>query len=452
MNKLVIKNASVVNEGNIFKADVIVVGNSIESIFYHTDKSTLTHDYSGYEIIDATGKYLFPGVIDDHVHFREPGLTYKADMHTESMAAVAGGVTSIMEMPNTNPNATSIHVLEQKFDLAAEYCLTNFSFYLGVSKDNLSEIIKVNPSNICGIKLFMGSSTGYMMVNDSYSLEKTFAESPTIIAAHCEDEKIIQQNLLRLQKTISRELIAAHHPEIRSEEACYRSTATAIEYAQKYNSRLHILHLSTAKEVSLFENKYHLSQKKITSEACTHHLWFDNRDYAKLGNKIKCNPAIKSKEDKNNLRQGLLNNKIDVVATDHAPHTLEEKEKPYINAPSGIPLIQHSLVAMLELYHQGVFTLEMIVDKMCHAAALLYNIEKRGFIKENYFADLVLVDLNAPWLVNKQNILYKCAWSPYESSVFRSKVITTIINGKIVYNNGNVVENSKGKRLIFRSR
>lgn len=450
MNKLVIKNASVVNEGNIYKADVIIKGDKIERIFPLSENLPPTNDYSGYEIIDATGKFLFPGVIDDHVHFREPGLTHKADMYTESLAAIAGGVTSIMEMPNTIPNATTLSILEQKFDMAYEHCLTNFSFYLGVSKDNLSEIKKINPKNICGLKLFMGSSTGNMMVDDAYSLEKTFAESPTIIAAHCEDEKIIRRNADLLSKSDVGELQPQHHPEIRTEEACYRSTATAIDYALKYNARLHVLHLSTAKEVSLFENNYHLCQKKITAEACTHHLWFDERDYVRLGNKIKCNPAIKRESDRYALREGINNNKIDVVATDHAPHTLAEKEMPYRDAPSGIPMIQHSLVAMLELYHQGVFSIETIIEKMCHSPARLYNIENRGFVKENYFADLVLLDLNDPWTVDKKNILYKCNWSPFESTQFNSKVLMTMINGNKIYENGNLVNTSKGKRLLFR--
>jgi dihydroorotase len=392
---------------------------------------------------------LLPGVIDDQVHFRDPGLTYKGDTYTESKAAVAGGVTSFMDMPNTIPSCLTQDLLEEKYQHASNASLANYSYYMGASNDNLAEILKTDPKKVCGIKVFMGSSTGNMLVDNEESLAGIFSSAPTLVAVHCEDEETIIRNNAYYFEKYGDDAPTSIHPKIRSVEACYLSSAKAVALAKKHGTRLHILHLTTEKEMSLFDNDLPLEDKKITAEVCVHHLWFSDEDYDRKGNFIKWNPSIKSSKDKDALLEAVLSNKIDVVATDHAPHTLEEKERLYFNAPSGGPMVQHSLSAMLELYHNGRFTLEKVVEKMCHNPAILFKINKRGFIREGYMADLVLVDLNNSWEVNKDNILYKCAWSPMEGKIFKSKVISTFVNGNRVYNNGVFIEDVKGKRLMF---
>ncbi|MCG8411367.1 MAG: dihydroorotase [Bacteroidales bacterium] len=443
MASLLIKNVSIVNEGNITTGDVLIKNDIINNISENISTENID------EIIDGSNKYLFPGLIDDQVHFREPGLEHKAEIYTESKAAIAGGITSFMEMPNTIPQATSIKLLEEKYKLASEKSLANYSFYLGATNNNIEEIKKVNPKEICGIKVFMGSSTGNMLVDDANTLSEIFAESPVLIATHCEDEDTIIKNTQKLKDEFGENLPIKYHPLLRSEEACYKSSALAVELAKKYNSRLHILHISTEKELELFDNKTPSKDKLITSEVCVHHLWFSDEDYDKYGTRIKWNPAVKKKTDKEALLTGLKNNKIDVIATDHAPHTIKEKDNTYFKAPSGGPLVQHSFVAMLELYHQNKITLPEIVSKMCHAPADIFKIKNRGYIKEGYFADLVLVNLNNPWTVNYDNILYKCKWSPFEETRFTSKVTHTIVNGNIVYRDGIFNESTKGRRLKF---
>lgn len=446
-NKKLIKGAFIVNEGRTFKGDVFIDGSTIVKI--SDAGATDNISTSDYPIIDAEGLYLLPGVIDDQVHFRDPGLTYKADLYTESKAAVAGGITSYMEMPNTVPNTLTQELLEEKYKMAAEKSLANYSFYMGASNDNLEEVVKTNPKNVCGIKVFMGSSTGNMLVDNDEILEGIFANAPTIVAVHCEDENTILANFRKYREALGDSATTEIHPIIRSAEACYLSSSKAVKLAKKHNTRLHILHLSSAKEMALFDNMLPLEKKKITAEVCIHHLWFSEKDYAENGNFIKWNPAIKSAEDQYALMEALKVGKIDVVATDHAPHTFEEKERPYFKAPSGGPMVQHSLVAMLEFYQQGKIKLEDITEKMCHNPAILFNIEKRGFLREGYYADLVLVDLNSTWEVNQQNILYKCGWSPMENIQFRSQVRKTFVNGHLVYNDGTFDENKKGKRLLF---
>lgn len=441
---LLIKNIIIVNEGTQQPGSLLVDHGKIAKILSPKEENTITVK----QVIDGKGKYLFPGIIDDHVHFREPGLTQKADIYTESKAAIAGGVTSYMEMPNTIPQAINQQLLADKFDLAAQKSFANFSFYLGATNENLSEIKKINPTEVCGVKIFMGSSTGNMFVDDK-ALTKIFAESPLLIATHCEDDTTIKNNILKFKKEFGENVPIHYHPKIRSEEACYKSSSLAVELAKKYNSRLHILHLSTAKELDLLDQSIPSKNKKITAEVCVHHLWFSDMDYPKHGTHIKWNPAIKTLKDRDALLEGLKNNKIDVVATDHAPHTLEEKENSYFKAASGGPLIQHSLVAMLELYHQQKISLEEIVNKMCHTPADIFQIDKRGYIREGYWADLVLVDLQNPWTVQKNNILYKCKWSPFEGQRFNSKITHTIVNGNIVFNNGQFNEEIKGIRLKF---
>lgn len=443
MATTLIKNATVVNEGKVFKADVLIENNLIAKISI----STLTDKAD--KIIDATGKYLLPGCIDDQVHFREPGLTHKAEIYTESKAAVAGGVTSYMEMPNTIPNVFTQKLLENKYKRASEVSLANYSFYMGASNDNIEEVLKTNPKNVCGIKVFMGSSTGNMLVDNRQTLEALFSECKMLIATHCEDEQTIRNNLALYKEKYGDNVPVEVHPLIRSEEACYKSSSLAVELAKKYNTRLHILHISTAKELELFDSKTPLKQKRITTEACIHHLWFSDEDYKTKGNFIKWNPAIKKASDRDAILKGVLENKIDVIATDHAPHTVEEKEQAYLKAPSGGPLVQHSLVAMLELYHQKKITLEKIAEKMAHAVADCFQIEKRGYIRENYFADLVLVDLNDPWMADPVNNLYKCGWSPFDGFTFHSKVTHTFVNGKLVYHHGVFDESYKGERLTF---
>ncbi|MBN2486213.1 MAG: dihydroorotase [Bacteroidales bacterium] len=445
MGSLLIKNALIVNEGRQYKADIFINDGYIQKIYSAPENEKADRT------ILANNKLLLPGIIDDQVHFREPGLTHKGDIASESAAAAAGGVTSYLEMPNTSPQAVTHDELEKKFDLAEKKSVVNYSFYLGATNDNIEEIKKTDPEKVCGIKVFMGSSTGNMLVDKPASLQKIFAESPTIIATHCEDESIIRDNTARFKDKYGENMPFSFHPQIRSEEACYKSSALAAELADRYNSRLHILHLSTGRELALLTANPNVREKKITGEVCVHHLWFSDTDYASMGAAIKWNPAIKTESDKQALLAGLLNDKIDVVATDHAPHTIDEKARDYFNAPSGGPLVQHSLVAMLELHHRGLISLETIVKKMCHAPADLFRIKDRGYIRQGYKADLVLVDINSPWKVDKSNLLYKCKWSPFEGMVFNSKVSATIVNGQIVYENGEV-KIKAGERLSFEHR
>ncbi|MDN5205089.1 dihydroorotase [Fulvivirgaceae bacterium BMA10] len=443
MKSILIQNANIVNEGRIFAGDLLIRDKHIERI--DGDLSGLSADL----IINAEGKYLLPGVIDDQVHFREPGLTHKAEIYTESKAAVAGGVTSFMEMPNTIPNTLTQELLEEKYQIAQRNSLANYSFFMGASNDNLEEVLKTDGRKVCGIKAFMGSSTGNMLVDNEETLESLFSKVDLLIATHCEDETTIRNNTALFREKFGEDVPISCHPQIRSEEACYKSSSLAVSLAEKHGTRLHILHISTAKETSLFRNDLPLKDKKITSEACIHHLWFDDRDYDNKGTFIKWNPAVKSVNDRDAIFKAVLDNKIDVIATDHAPHTLEEKQNKYFQAPSGGPLIQHSLVAMLEFYHQGKISLERIVEKMAHNPAILFEIEQRGYIREGYFADLVLVDLNNPWAVNEQNILAKCGWSPFEGETFTSKVTHTFVSGHPVYQEGMFNETQKGERLLF---
>ncbi|MCD4679348.1 MAG: dihydroorotase [Bacteroidales bacterium] len=447
--RIFILNASIVNDGRIFIGDVLIENGIIQNISGTVNGGLSCLIRSRDKQINARGKYLFPGVIDDHVHFRDPGLTTKADIFTESRAAVAGGITSFMEMPNTIPKVFTRNLLEKKFKIASKKSLANYSFYIGASNDNLEEILKTNPSEVCGVKLFLGASTGNMLVDDTETLNKLFAKSPLLIAVHCEDEEIIQKNIKNFKDKYGEDVLFSAHPEIRSEEACFRSSSKAVGLAKKYNSRLHLLHLSTAKELELIDNNIPLKDKKITAEVCVHHLIFNNSDYSKLGSLIKWNPAIKTSNDQEKLFEGLLNNTIDLIATDHAPHKLEEKQNTYFNAPSGGPMIQHSLPIMLDFYHEKKICLETIVDKMCHAPANCFKIEKRGFIREGYWADLVILDLDSPWKVNKKNILYKCQWSPVEGRALKSKVTHTFVNGNLVYENGKFDDSIRGQRLRF---
>jgi dihydroorotase len=441
----VIRQATVVNENQQFLADIYVENGKIKKIV--PGKNPPVEE--NFEIIPAQGLYLLPGVIDDQVHFREPGLEYKADIFTESRAAVAGGITSYMEMPNTRPPVLTQELLEQKYALAAEKSLANYSFYMGTSNDNLKEVLKTDPSRVCGIKIFMGSSTGNMLVDEEKTLEALFSEIPMLIATHCEEESIIRGNYSIYYKKYGPEGKAWLHPKIRSAEACLRSSEKAVNLAQKYGSRLHILHLSTAAETALFDNHIPLKEKKITAEVCVHHLWFSDKDYAEKGNRMKWNPAVKTEADRDGLLQAVLENRIDVIATDHAPHTKEEKQRPYFEAPSGGPMVQHALPAMLELVKQKKITLEKVVEKMCHHPAILFRIKNRGFIRPGYAADLVLVDLNAPWQVNSSNILYKCGWSPLEGTRLHAQVISTFVNGNRVYHQGEMDESIRGERLLF---
>ena len=443
MSKILIKDAQVVNEGKVFTASVLVENQYITQVLHQAPA------HFGGQIIEAKGLHLFPGCIDYQVHFREPGLTHKGDLTTESRAAIAGGITSFMEMPNTVPNTLTIDLLEAKYQRAAACSLANYSFFMGASNDNLSEVLKADPKSVCGVKVFMGSSTGNMLVDNPNTLEQLFAQSPMLIAVHCEDEATIKQNLAEYKSKYGDNIPVEAHPLIRNAEACYKSSSLAVSLAKKHNTRLHILHISTAKELSLFDNTLPLQQKRITSEACIHHLWFSDQDYANKGNFIKWNPAIKSGADRSAILQALLDGKIDVVATDHAPHTLAEKQQPYTSAPSGGPLVQHALVAMLEMAHQQKITLPLIAHKMAHAVAECFQIEKRGYIRPGYFADLVLVDLNAPWTVDKSNLLYKCGWSPFEGTTFQSKVTHTFVNGHLAYQNGQLNESHLGQRLSF---
>ncbi len=443
MKSILITGANIVNEGRISPGDVLVRDGRIAKI--GTDLSAESADIH----IDARGKHLFPGVIDDQVHFREPGLTHKAEIYTEAKAGVAGGTTTFMEMPNTVPQSVTIDLLEQKYTRASEVSLANYSFFFGATNDNLEEILKVDAENVCGVKIFQGSSTGNMLVDNPEVLEQIFKECKMLIAIHSENDNIIKANLEGFKAIYGEDIPVKFHPKIRSEEACYDASSRAVAMAKKYGTKLHILHISTAKELELFDNSIPLEEKRVTAEACIHHMWFSEEDYATKGNLIKWNPAVKTANDRDHIFQAMLDDRIDVIATDHAPHTLEEKSLSYLKAPSGGPLNQHSLVAMLEFYHKGKISLEKIAQKMAHNLAVLFQIRERGYIRENYFADLVLVDLDAPWTVSKENILSKCGWSPFEGHTFRSKVTHTIVSGHLVYERGTFHEEKKGERIKF---
>ncbi|MCB0471862.1 MAG: dihydroorotase [Flavobacteriaceae bacterium] len=442
MESTLIKNAEIVNEGKRFVTDVLIKGNFIEKI---GKDSHTTAD----RIIDATGKLLLPGLIDDQVHFREPGLTHKATIASESRAAVAGGITSFIEMPNTIPQAVTQELLQQKFDIAAKKSYANYSFMMGGTNDNLKELLKTDPEKVAAIKLFLGSSTGNMLVDDEKVLEEIFSKTKMLIAAHCEDETTIQQNLKLAREKYGEDIPVKLHPQIRSAEACYLSSSKAIRLAKKTGARLHVFHLSTAKEMDLFRNDIPLEDKKITAEVCIHHLWFDDADYDSKGTLIKWNPAVKAKNDKEALWKALLDDRIDVIATDHAPHTLEEKRQVYAKAPSGGPLVQHALLAMMEAVRDKKITLEKVVEKMCHNPAILFQIKNRGFIKEGYFADLVLVDPEKTTTVTKENILYKCGWSPFEGTTFHAAITHTFVNGNLAYHEGVFDDGHKGMQLTF---
>lgn len=442
MSKYLIKNANIVNEGITFFGDVLIVEGYIEAVGQNLDARQA-------EVIDAAGLHLLPGCIDDQVHFREPGLTHKADIRSESRAAVAGGITSFMEQPNTVPPTTTIELLEQKYRRASEVSLANYSFFMGTTNSNLDELLKINPRNVCGVKIFLGSSTGDMLVDREEHLDKVFAQVKTLIAVHAEDDVMIRENLAKYKEKYGDDVPVEAHPLIRSREACYASSAKAIARAKKSGTRLHIFHVSTADELALFDNSIPLREKKITAEACVHHLWFSDADYKAKGNFIKWNPAVKTANDREELWKAVLDNRVDVIATDHAPHTIEEKSKPYLEAPSGGPLVQHALVAILEKAREGKITIERVVEKMAHAPADLFRIEKRGYIRPGYFADLVLVDLNSPWTVTKDNILSKCGWSPFEGTTFHARVKKTFVNGTVVYDDGKIADYAIGKRLEF---
>ncbi|MBO6605650.1 dihydroorotase [Psychroserpens sp.] len=439
-----IKNAKIVNEGNVFEGDILIEGEFISEV-----SESISAKSADVVVIDAEGNYVFPGAIDDQVHFREPGLTHKAEIETESRAAIAGGITSFIEMPNTNPQTTTVEKLEAKFDIAAEKAYANYSFMFGGTNDNLDEILKVDPKGVAGLKLFLGSSTGNMLVDDPQILEKIFSSTDMVISVHCEDEATIRKNLQDHIDEYGEDIPIEKHPVIRSEEACYLSSSRAIELAKKTGARLHVFHLSTGKETNLFTNKIPLKDKKITAEVCIHHLWFSDEDYKKKGTHIKWNPAVKKASDRDQLWEALLDDRIDVIATDHAPHTLDEKASVYTKAPSGGPLVQHALVAMIEMYHMDKISLPKIAEKMAHNPAILFDVEKRGYIREGYYADLVIVDINNPWTVNKENILYKCGWSPFEGTTFKSRITHTILNGTLVYNNFKVLDVKAAKRLTF---
>lgn len=438
-----ILNGTLVNENRIFESDILIKDGLIEKI--DKDLSHLSAD----KIIDASGLHILPGLIDDQVHFREPGLTHKAEIYTESRAAVAGGITSFMEMPNTVPNALTQELLQDKYDIAARNSLANYSFFMGASNDNLDEVLKTNPANVCGVKVFMGSSTGNMLVDNQATLEGIFGSSPTLIATHCESEDIIRANTEKARAQYGEDVPIAMHPVIRDEAACYASSSFAVDLARKKGARLHILHISTAKELSLFDNNIPLKDKKITAEACVHHLWFSDEDYAEKGTLIKWNPAVKTANDRDQILKGVLNNNIDVIATDHAPHTLAEKKNSYFKAPSGGPLVQHCLPALLDMYHQGKISLERIVEKTAHAVSILFEIDRRGYLREGYHADLAIVNLQSPWEVSKSNLLYKCGWSPFEGHSFQSAVTHTLVSGNLVYEGGKLIEGSIGQRLLF---
>ena len=442
MSTILIKAANIVNEGQIFTSDLLIKNGRIEKI-------APTIDAPADLEINAEGLHLLPGMIDDQVHFREPGLTHKADIFTESMAAVAGGITSFMEMPNTVPNTLTQDLLADKYAIAQQTSLANYSFYMGASNDNIDEVLKTDAKNVCGIKVFMGSSTGNMLVDNEKTLENIFSKAPMLVATHCEDEATIRHNLANYKEKYGDDLTIDMHPLIRSAEACYKSSSLAVELAKRYNTRLHILHISTAKEVALFDNKLALADKRITAEACVHHLWFNDADYATKGNFIKWNPAVKTAADQAGILQGLLDDHIDVIATDHAPHTIDEKNQPYSQAPSGGPLVQHALPALLEMHLQDKISLEKIVEKASHNVATCFNLSERGFVREGYWADLVLVDLKDDWKVTSLNTLYKCGWSPFDGETFRASITHTFVSGNLAYQKGKFMTNETGKRLSF---
>ncbi len=445
MNNIFIKNATIINEGRTFRGEVLIRDEIISAV---TSPGQIAIPEKAH-IIDAKGLLLLPGIIDDQVHFREPGLIHKGDIFTESRAAVAGGITSFMDMPNTYPQTVTNALLNEKFRLGSESSLANYSFYIGATNTNLDEVMNADPSGVCGIKLFMGSSTGNMLVDNETALRNLFSKARIPVACHCEAEPIIRKNTEIYRKKYGEAVPLNMHPLIRSREACFLSSSYAVKLAKEYNTRIHILHLSTADEMKLFSNELPLSQKRITGEVCIHYLWFDDTAYEDKGTLVKWNPAIKTRFDREALLNATINDVIDIIATDHAPHTAEEKNNSYFNAPSGGPLVQHSLVVMLELWHRKLISAEKIVEKMCHNPAILFNIRERGFIREGYKADLCLVNPDDPWTVAKDNILYKCGWSPFEGTTFRSKVRMTIINGSIVYDNGVIDNDYRGQRLIF---
>ena len=438
-----ILNAQIVNEGTVRSADLLIEDAFIARI--DSDLSSVDTDRT----VDAAGAYLLPGLIDDQVHFREPGLTHKATIHSESRAAVAGGITSYMEMPNTVPNVLTQELLQGKYDIAAQDSLANYSFYMGVSNENLDEVLRTDPRQVCGLKIFMGSSTGNMLVDSEQTLRNVFAQAPMLVATHCEDEATVRANMHRYREQYGEDVPIRFHPLIRSEEACYRSSSLAVALAREYGTRLHVLHISTARELSLFDNTTPLTEKRITAEACLHHLWFDDSAYEEKGTLIKWNPAVKTARDRQAIFQAVLDGTIDVLATDHAPHTLEEKQQTYFKAPSGGPLVQHSLVALLEFYHQGKISLETIIEKACHHPALLFQVDRRGFLREGYYADLVLVNPQSHWTVSRDNVLAKCGWSPFEGQTFQSEVTHTWVSGHLAYEEGHFYEEQRGHRLQF---
>lgn len=445
MAKYLLKNATLINEGKSFESDLLINGEYIEKIAPSISDDNAT-------IIDLSGKILMPGMIDDQVHFREPGLTHKGNIRSESRAAVAGGITSFMEMPNTKPNAVTQELLANKYDIAADSSIANYSFFMGATNDNIEEVLKTDPSTVCGIKVFMGSSTGNMLVDNETTLTGIFSKCPMLIATHCEDEATVRKNLAIYEAKYGEDMPIKYHPEIRSDEACYLSSSLAAGLAKKYDTRLHILHLSSAKELDLFRNDIPLTEKRITAEACVHHLWFSDKDYDEKGTYIKWNPAVKKQSDQDAIWAALNDDRIDILATDHAPHTIEEKENNYFNAPSGGPLVQHAVLAILEKAKEGKISIERAVEKMCHAPAQCFNVQKRGYLREGYFADLVVIDPSSSLTVSKENVLYHCGWSPFEGFTFSHTIDTTFVNGTIVYTDNKVVEGNTGHRMTFDQR
>lgn len=440
--KILIKNGKLINQGKIYESDILINGEFIEKIDFDISDSTA-------QVIDAKGKYVIPGVIDDQVHFREPGLTHKADIFSESRAAVAGGVTSFMEMPNVKPPSVTIEKLEEKYEIASRTSLANYSFYMGTTNDNYDELMRVNPKSHCGIKIFMGSSTGNMLVDNEQILERIFANSPVLIAIHSENDKIIAENMARAITKYGEDIPFEMHAEIRNVQSCYNMTEFAIGIAKKHNTRLHVLHITTEEELAFFDNSIPLSQKRISAEVCAHHLWFDSEHYAEYGALIKCNPSIKEPRHKAAILQAVLDDKIDVIASDHAPHTWEEKQNKYAKAPSGLPLVQHTLSMLLEMSKKGKISLEKVVDKMCHKPAELFQIKKRGYLKEGYYADIAIIDYDSEWQVSKENIFYKCNWSPFEGKIFSAKVTDTIVSGIYAFSDKKFISKTAGKRLEF---
>ena len=439
---ILIRNGKIINEGQERVLDIYIKNGRIEKISAVIDQDATAE-------IDASGKWVIPGIIDDQVHFREPGFPHKANIYSESRAAVAGGVTSFMEMPNTKPNAVTQELLQEKYEIASRTSLANYSFFMGATNDNIEEVLRTNSENVCGIKIFMGSSTGNMLVDETAALERLFSQIPMLIATHCEDEATIRRNMATYEARYGADIPFEAHPLIRSAEGCFISSSLAVSLAEKHQTRLHILHLSTRDELALFRNDIPLSEKRVTAEVCVHHLFFNSDDYAKKGALIKCNPAIKSREHQEALFPALLDNRLDIIATDHAPHTWEEKQQNYKNAPSGLPLVQHALNVMLDFYQQGKITPERIVEKMCHAPAVCFNIRERGYIREGYWADIAIIDPEEEWTVRKENIFYRCGWSPLEGRPFKGKVSHTIVSGHLAYANGQFDESRQGKRLLF---